>query len=234
MRVQTSETSASWRLDFQDARPPQKILAALERDIVKVFSSSIQDGRLAYSAQAKINGVPYEFELCYEAALPPVNGYSLRVAASWANLPAAHHDYFSKSTDGWINFWTRNFKRCDPMAAEGGSAELYAKLRAEALQAEARLNSVEAIQQIIVAGMKRGATFSTAHKEGGTILRWTDGHFIRSDYGESSDLKKFADETEFLNALRQFYDWETSSAVYPNKASDFDAWKLMLRKLNSK
>ena len=96
------------------------------------------------------------------------------------------------------------------------------------------MDSVSSIQQIIVERMKRGATFSTAHKEGGTILKWLDGRFIRSDYGENPDLIKFADETEFLKALRQFYDWDTSKALYPSKASDFDAWKLILRKLSSK
>ena len=116
MRTQTSETSASWLWNFQDARPPQEILSALEEDIVKVFSTSTQDGRLAYSTQAKINGVPYDFELRFEAAWPEPNGYSLRVAASWAGMKAEHHEYCSKSSDGWIRFWTRNFKQSRSVA----------------------------------------------------------------------------------------------------------------------
>jgi hypothetical protein len=234
MREQTSETSASWLLNFQDARPPQEILSALESDLMKVFSTSTKDGKLTYSTEAKINGPPYQFELRYEAALPKTNVYSLRVDASWGAMPAMHHDYFSKSADSWIKFWTRNFKRSEPAAAGEGSAERYAKVRDDALQAEAQLNPVSSIQQVIVAGMKRGATFSTSHKEGGTIIKWTEGRFIRSDYGDYPDLIKFADEAEFLKALRQFYDWETSSAVHPNKASDLDVWKLILRKLSSK
>lgn len=234
MEKQSTETGASWRLHFQDARPPQEILAALEHDIVKVFSTSTPGGRLVYSTQAKINGAQYQFKLGYEAALPETNGYSLRVEESWSAMPANSHDYFRKSADGWIQFWTRNFKLGEPVAAGEGSAEQYAKIRDEALEAEARLESVPVIQQTIVAAMKRGATFSTAHKEGGTILKWVDGQFIRSDYGEDPDLKKFADETEFLEALHQFYDSETSRAVYPDKVSDLDAWKLILRKLASK
>ena len=40
-------------------------------------------------------------------------------------------------------------------------------------------------------------------------------------------------EAEFLEALRKFYDWETSRNVYPEKVSDFVAWKLILRLLRS-
>jgi hypothetical protein len=39
----------------------------------------------------------------------------------------------------------------------------------------------------------------------------------------------YATEAEFLDALRKFYDWETSKNVYPEKVSDLVAWKLILR-----
>ena len=232
--LESTATSAAWLLHFRDARPPQEILAVMEDNLTKVFSTSTQDGRLAYSTQAKINGAQYTFDLRFEAALPQTNCYSLRIDASWSALPANSHDYFRKSAGGWIDFWTRSFKRDKTVEAGEGSPERYAQLREEALQAEARLDSVPAIQQVIVAGMKRGATFSTAHKEGGTILKWSDGRFVRSDYGDCPDLKKFSDETEFLKFLQQFYDWETSSAVYPNKVTDIEAWKLILHKMSTR
>jgi hypothetical protein len=233
-QLQSTATGAAWLLHFRDARPPQEILSVMEDNITKVFSTSTKDGRLAYSTQARITGAQYTFDLRFEAALPQVNGYSLRIDASWRAMPANSHDYFRKTVGNWIDFWTRSFKRDEPVQAGEGSVELYTKLCDEALQVEARLGSVPAIQQAIVAGMKRGATFSTAHKEGGTILKWSDGGFISSDYGEYTDLKKFADETEFLKFLRQFYDSETSRAVYPDKVPEIDAWKVILRKLNTR
>jgi len=232
-QLQSTATGAAWLLHFRDTRPPQEILAVMEDNITKVFSTSTEDGRLAYAAQARVTGAQYAFELRFEAALPGVNAYSLRIDSSWSAMPASSHDYFRKTGGGWIDFWTRSFKRDEPVEAGEGSAEQYARLCDEALQSEARLGSVPAIQQIIIAGMKRGATFSTAHKEGGTILKWLDGCFIRSDYGEDPDLKKFADETEFLKSLREFYDFETSRAVYPDKVPEIDAWKLILRKLST-
>jgi len=231
-QLQSTATSAAWLLHFRDARPPQEILSVMEDNITKVFSASPKDGRLAYSTQAKINGALYTFDLRFEAALPQTNCYSLRIDASWSAMPANSHDYFRKTAGSWIDFWTRSFKQGKPVEAGEGSAERYAKLCDEALQAEARLGSVPAIQQTIVAVMKRGATFSTAHKEGGTILKWSDGCFIRSDYGDDPDFKKFADETEFLKSLRLFYDSEISRASYPDKVPDIDAWKLILRKMN--
>jgi len=38
-------------------------------------------------------------------------------------------------------------------------------------------------------------------------------------------------DAEFLEALRRFYDWETSVNVYPEKVTDLVAWKLILRLL---
>lgn len=218
-------------MHFQDARAPQEILAVVERDIMKVFSTSTKEGKLIYSTGAKINGATYQFELCFEAAWPQTNAYSLRVDAAWSEMPAQHHDYYRKSTDSWVKFWVRDFKEGDSMAAGAGSAERYAKIRNEAMEAESQLNSVTAIQQAIVAGMKRGETFSTAHKEGGTIFKWAGMQFIRSDYGDFPDLKTFANEAEFLKALRQFYDWQTFSAVHPHKPPELDVWRLILRKL---
>ncbi len=79
--------------------------------------------------------------------------------------------------------------------------------------------------------MKRGARFTTSHKEGGANICWANGRFVRSDYGDNPAHQAFSSEADFLEALRQFYDWETSKNLYPNKASDFVAWKLILRLL---
>ncbi len=54
---------------------------------------------------------------------------------------------------------------------------------------------------------------------------------MRIDQGDYPDTVVFPSEAEFLEALRKFYDWETSKNVYPEKAADLVAWKLMLRLL---
>ncbi|MFN8410375.1 MAG: hypothetical protein U0V45_13610 [Flavobacteriales bacterium] len=54
---------------------------------------------------------------------------------------------------------------------------------------------------------------------------------MRTDHGDHPDTVVFSGEQEFLEALRKFYDWETSKNVYPKKVSELVAWKLMLRLL---
>lgn len=224
-------TSAKRLLHFQDKRPPHEIQFALERTFMTLFAADLKDGHLTLTAQAMVAGARYDLELRFEAALPLVNCYSLRVETSWAKSAATQHDYYRKTAGSWFSFWTRDFMPANPPNADAGSAERYHEICVASLNAEVQLDTVAAVQQAIVAAMKRGAVFTTSHKEGGTNIRWIDGRFMRSDYGEYPASQIFSDETEFLKALRQFYDWETSKNVYPNKVSDFEAWKLILRLL---
>jgi hypothetical protein len=227
----STSTSASWLFHFQDKRPPHEIQFNLERQLMTLLPFSIEAGQLVYRAKVKITGARYEFLLAFVAALPETNCYSLRVDASWADMPATHHDYFSTESGSWFNLWTRDFMRASPTPASEGSPARYQKLREAAVQAEAHLTSVATVQQAIVTAMKGGASFATAHKEGGTNICWREGKFIRADYGESEERKVFSGEAEFLKFLRQFYDWDTSKNIYPHKVSDFEAWKLILRLL---
>lgn len=54
---------------------------------------------------------------------------------------------------------------------------------------------------------------------------------MRADYGESSSVEAFRDEAAFLAFLRRFFDWETSRGAYPGKATEPEAWRLILRLL---
>jgi hypothetical protein len=54
---------------------------------------------------------------------------------------------------------------------------------------------------------------------------------VRADYGESSSVEAFRDEAAFLAFLRRFFDWETSRGAYPGKATEPEAWRLILRLL---
>jgi hypothetical protein len=230
----STPTSASWLLHFRDRRPPQGIQFQLEGQLMILMPPRIESEKLVCHGDAKVNGASYSFRLTYQAALPDVNCYSLRIDSSWAALPATHHEYYRRTSGSWFELWTREFQRASPPEVGVGSAARYQLLSEAALKAEAQLNSVEAIEKAITAAMKSGASFSTAHKEGGTNLCWRNGRFLRSDYGESEERREFADEAEFLTFLRQFYDWETSRSVYPNKVSNLDAWRLILRLLRTR
>jgi hypothetical protein len=225
---------ATWLLHFRDARPPQEIQFHFERALMTLMPPGIEAGKLVCRANAKVTGAQYSFLLRHEAALPETNCYSLRVEASWADKPQTLHDYYRKTSVSWFDLWTRDLRPTSPPSIEEVLAERYRELCEAALNAEAGLNSIEATQQTIVVAMKGGASFATAHKEGGTNIGWQNGRFVRSDYGESEEWKEFASEAEFLKFLRQFYDSETSRNIYPREVSDFEAWKLILRLLRTK
>ncbi|MBK8227786.1 MAG: hypothetical protein IPK70_11510 [Flavobacteriales bacterium] len=222
-------TSAIRLLHFRDPRPPHEVQFALERDLMTLFAATMQNGRLTFTASAKVVGARYDFELRFEAALPHTHGYSLRVATSWADAAATHHDYYRHTADSWFSHWTRGFMPADPPSAEDGTSERYQRICAAALNAEAHLDSVPALQQTIVAAMKAGARFSTSHKEGGTNITWNGTYFVRSDYGDYPDHITYTTEAGFLDVLRKFCDWETSKNVYPEKVTELVAWRLMLR-----
>jgi hypothetical protein len=130
----------------------------------------MQGGKLVCGGKVKMTRAPYSLLLTFEAALPKTNYYSLRVEASWVDSAEKYHEYHQKTSGGWFDLWTRDFMRSSPPAPDAGSAKRYQELCDAALNAEKHLNSVEAIQQVIIEGMKRGCGFSTAHKEGGTVF----------------------------------------------------------------
>jgi hypothetical protein len=229
----STETATGWTrvLHFQDKRPPHEIQFALERELMTLFKPTMEDGILRWRAEATVVGALYEFELGFVAALPLQNAYSLGVATSWANQAAPTHDYYQKTSDSWFATWTRDLMPANPPDAAVGSPELYRKLTETALQAEASLDSVAAIQQAIIAGMKRGGSFGNSHKEGGTNITWRIDRFIRSDYGDYPDHKEFRTEAEFLPALLQFCQWEVARNTGAEKLTEYDTWKLILRRL---
>lgn len=66
-----------------------------------------------------------------------------------------------------------------------------------------------AIQREILAALRSGAEFRTAHKEGGTIIRWRKGRFLREDYGDWSRRESYTNEAAFLAFLWEFFEWQS-------------------------
>jgi hypothetical protein len=87
---------------------------------------------------------------------------------------------------------------------------------------------IRALHQAIVAAMKAGAWFATAHKEGGTRIAWTASRFRREDYGDYPGRITYAGEVEFLAALRRCFDWQVSRDTWPAKPTETAAWRGIL------
>ena len=232
--MMTPSQTAIRQFHFRDRRPPHEIQFALERELMTLLPPTRIESQLTFHASASVNGVPYRVLLRLEAALLFTNCYLLQFQADVKNLSSVRPDRGGKYLDGWLDLWCRNFKSSPPPQPGDGSAERASKLAAQALAAEASLSGVPAIQQEILASLRRGASFSTAHKEGGTNISYLRRRFVRADFGESSRIEEFDDDAAFLAFLRKFYDWETSRGTYSQKVSEYAAWKLILRLLKEK
>lgn len=216
---------------FRDARPPHEVLCEIERDLMILLQPSTESGRLVYRGSLKVTGTPYCVRFTFEAALKRTYAYSLHFEVSWATMPATHHDYFRSSCVGWFNLWTRHFLESAPTKPAESVPARYEAAMATALAAEADLQTVETLQQAILAALRDGARYTTAHKEGGTTISWQGGYFVRADFGESDKREVFADDAAFLKFLRRYFDYETSRNSFPEKVPELDAWRLMLRLL---
>ena len=218
-------------IHFRDPRPPHEIQFQLERELVTLFQPNQDGAQLVFRGATKITGFSYLFELRFDAALPNMNYYTLRMDAYLGNFADEYADYFRSSSESWFGYWTKDFQQAPQPDPGEGSVEGYRMLAEQAVTAESHLTGVGSVQQAILAEMRKGSYFATAHHEGGTTLCWRESHFVRVDYGESDFSQTFDDETSFLVFLRQFYDSETSMPVYPAKLPEFDVWKLILRLL---
>jgi hypothetical protein len=184
-------------------------------------------------ARATLVGAEYEFWLYFEAALEGCNCYLLTMDVSWSEQASSNSDYYCKTSGSWFDLWTQEFMAAGPPRAGDGSSQRYQQFCQDALNAERQLDSVAAIQQAIIAAMKRGATFGTAHKEGGTNIYWKGDRFIRSDYGDYPDKQLFTDEADFLAKLRKFLHWDVTSNAGRNQLSELDTWRLILRRMDN-
>lgn len=224
-------TSATRDIEFLDPRPPQEIQFDLERDLMVRLRGAQSGGHLAFMGTFKVNGAKAQVFLEFMAALRQTNAYLLRISLTWADLPGEQHAYHRQAAEGWFDLWTRWITGAPAPGPNENIPDLYARLATQALDAEAPFSQTGAIHQQILSGLRAGSTFSTAHKEGGTVISWQNGRFIRADYGESRERVVFPDEAALFAFLRNLYHWETGRHCLPAEPSEVDRWTLILRQL---
>lgn len=233
VQMEETDTGSTRVMHFTDRRAPQEIQQVLERELTRIFSPTLEGGTLCWRANAIVIGAPYEFLLRFEAALPTCNAYSLRMDVSWAGHSSENRDYFRKNCASWFSLWTREFSPAAPIAVGEGSVERYRQQCEVALNADRGLDSVEAIQHAIITAVKRGATFQSSHKEGGTKIYWRNDRFMRSDYGDYPDDQQYRNESDFLKMLAQFFQWEVMRNAGNQALPDIEFWRLILRLASS-
>jgi len=229
---ESDSSGASRSVAFVDPRSPHQIRCLLERRFRVPFEPLVLEGGLEFEAVSQCNGVPCRFRLVYVSAGEDSNSYTLHIQMSWDHMPAQYHDYYGKTAQSWFDLWSDGFESVgteEPPSFRG--AEYDARVE-EALSAAEHLTGVAEIQGEILAALRGGATFATAHKEGGTRIGFEEGRYLRIDYGESEARESFADDAEFLAFLRRFFDLDTSRGAAPGKYPEEIVWRLILRRIN--
>ncbi len=197
-----------------------------------LFETKFENNKLYMRAKSTLVGAEYDFQVVFEAALPACNLYQLTMNVNWDDPTSKNFEYYCKTSNSWFELWTRELTPAEHPGPHEGSVQRYQLLCDDALNADQHLDSVAAVQAAIIAAMKQGTAFRTSHKEGGTHLAWNGNRFVRTDYGDNPSVQQFADETEFLNMLRQFYHWEVTSRFGGTQLSEIDMWRLILRRMD--
>ncbi|MFO0857773.1 MAG: hypothetical protein U0640_10500 [Phycisphaerales bacterium] len=227
------ETGVRHELFISEEKSPEQMQVALERELMVILDRRIEKHTLFYRAKANVNGCRYEFEVEFLGIEGGKYFYRLMSDASWAHLSSKNEEYFCKVSNSWITMWTRelNAGRMKSAPTAQNSTPQYREACDHAMQFESNLDSVEAIQQEIVAKIKKGGRYTSSHKEGGSNIRWRGGKFVRDDYGDYPDHIEYKDEADFLAKLKMFLHWDVARNYEGQKISDLDAWRLMLRRL---
>jgi hypothetical protein len=94
---------------------------------------------------------------------------------------------------------------------------------------------IAAIQQEVLAALRSGMGFATAHKEGGTRLFFDGQVFRRDDHGEEPNLHEvYPDDAAMLDGLRRFYDWDARQSNYPHPVPELQVWTYIRGQLQSR
>ncbi len=122
-----------------------------------------------------------------------------------------------------------------PLGGEGAPDRLPYSRRFKPLSYQppavpAQLDTVEALQQAIVLGLKQGARFSKSDKDDcGSAIVWRSGAFVCTDWGDRPAQETSTDEADLWRMLRAFSHFELWRARATGPLSELDSWRLIWR-----
>jgi len=197
-----------------------------------------QIAQLTYSGSDNPPYIGREVQLRFEAALPKGNWYSLHVSA-WVPRAWYTEVEFRRNADRAWESWVRNLQTAPSLGLlDSASRELYDLRVREAVEEEARIASrkedpapIIALQQEILAELRKGRSFRTAHHEGGTSIYFDGKTYVCSEYGEVESLKALGTENEALGCIKELYDWESRKGSFPHHPPELEVWGFIKRQL---
>lgn len=226
---------ARQQLSFHTIECPEVIQARLERDLHAVLFPLPEQTLTTFETHHTWAGLRFQLRLSFEAAFEKENAFTFAALTAASKLPQ-DLPALQRNAASWFSFWTRDWRAHPPI--DGPSPELYLARSIQWLADHNRLLDASDLQALILEAMRGGATFSTAHKEGGTNIYYRENMWVRSDYGDSDDYEIFHRPEDFLAALRRFYDHFVSRNTPPphapvQLAPESTAWRLIYRHLRA-
>jgi len=224
---------------FCTSRDPFEVKFEMEKAIRLLLElDTAQTARLTYSGSDNPPYIGREVQLRFEAALPEGNWYSFHVAA-WVPRNWYTEAEFRGYADRSFGYWIHNLQAFPTLGpVDAASQELYDKRAQEAVEKEERLASekedpapVLALKQEILAALRNGMFFRTAHHEGGTRIYFDGKTFVCSVYGEVESLEVLGTEGEALDCIRELYDWESRKGSFPHRPPELEVWRFIQRQL---
>jgi hypothetical protein len=223
---------------FWSSSDPFEAKFSMEKTLRLLLASKSQTPQLTYSGSDDPPYIGREVQLRFEAALPDGNWYSLHVAA-WVPRTWYTEAEFRAHADRSFGHWILGLQTAPTLPLLGAaSRELYDHRVHEALDEEARRANekedpapVTALKQEILAALRNGRSFRTAHHEGGTSIYFDGKTFVCAEYGEVESFKTLGTDDDALDRVRQLYDWESRKGSFPHRPPELEVWVFIQRQL---
>lgn len=198
--------------------------------------------QLSYASAPTGVSEGHQVRLRLEAVVDACQAYALTVRSS-APRRWTSEDQFRLKAERRFEYLCSKLQRpCKAIDRSGASAAQLADVRRTSIALEAaRALVVEdpapvaRLQQAVLAAMRNGAVFLTAHKEGGTRLGFDGRNFRRIDYGDQPNVNHvFADDAAMLACLRAFFDWDSRQQDYPHRPPEVEVWRYIQGQLRQR
>jgi hypothetical protein len=239
IKYETENWTQDYSTYFWSSGDPFEVKFAMEKTLRLLLASvTAQTPLLTYSGSDDPPYIGREVQLRFEAALPNGNWYSLRVT-SWVPRTWYTEAEFRGYADRSFGYWILSLPIAPtPGLLDASSRELYDQRVHEAVDKEARRANekedpapVIALKQEILAALRNGRSFRTAHHEGGTSIYFDSKTFVCSEYGEVESFKILGTDDEALDRIKQLYDWESRKGSFPHRPPELEVWGFIQRQL---
>lgn len=229
----TGEWHDSRQFHFWHDQDPFAVKHLIEKMTGTLFQRDAGDaGHLAYAGVHVLGNRKCALRLLFVAVIASRNLYTLQLESTapckWQTQASFLHDL-----DRMCQHWRSQQMLADEdIDWSGASQELLHQRTQESLirelEAAARVEDPApaiAIQHAVLAALRAGRQFHSVNKEGGTVLSFVDGSFIRTDYGDEPRLELFTTNEALFACLRRLYDWAPRRETYPHRPSERDVWR---------